>query len=298
MRTTDSLKLHSYAKVNLTLEVCGLRADGFHDIDSVVTVINLRDDIEVTTANAGVIDVVVAYGLAPSGPDNIVYRAADAFFDATGIQGGARLALHKHIPMMAGLGGGSGNAATAIAALNRLYCAELSQEEMCAIGAKVGSDVPLFIVGGTLRMRGRGEMIEPLPDAPELHLVIVKPDAGVSTAWAYAELDKVERKRGATSGAAEQAIRAGDRASLLGSLSNDFQPVVFTASSDIAGCERKLIDAGAEATLMCGSGASVFGVFASAEQAEAAARVLRGGFELVSVARTLTRAESTLVEQI
>ncbi len=102
MRTTDSLKLHSYAKVNLTLEVCGLRADGFHDIDSVVTVINLRDDIEVTPANAGVIDVVVAYGLAPSGPDNIVYRAADAFFDATGIQGGARLALHKHIPMMAG----------------------------------------------------------------------------------------------------------------------------------------------------------------------------------------------------
>lgn len=293
--TMGKVKLPSYAKINLTLDVSTLRPDGYHDIDSVVTVIDLADEIEAARADSG-IEVQVEWDFsAPSGRDNTIYRAAEVFFEMTGIRGGARFVLRKRILTQAGLGGGSGNAATAISALNRLYDAKLTQEEMCAMGARVGSDVALFIVGGTVRMRGRGELVDALPDAPELNLVIIKPDAGVSTAWAYAELDKADRQASGASDAAERAIRSGDRAALVDSLSNDFQPIIYRAKRGIARCGEKLMDAGAEAALLAGSGSSVFGVFGSEEIARSRARTIKGHSAQVFACRTLTRAESALV---
>ena len=295
MDTQDRLILHSYAKVNLTLEVSSLRPDGFHDIDSVVSVIDLCDEMVAARADSG-IQVTAGWDEpGPWGRDNTVYQAADVFFKTTGIKGGAHFLVRKRILSQAGLGGGSGNAATAISALDRLYDTRLSTTDMCAMGAQVGSDVPLFIVGGTVRMRGRGEIVEPLPDAPELNIVVVKPDAGVSTAWAYAELDRVERQANRTSDAAEHAIRSGDRAALLGCLSNDFQPVIFSANRDILRCAEKLMDAGAKIAVLCGSGSSVFGVFESADQAVARAHRIRGHSAQVFVTKTITRAESILV---
>lgn len=289
----DRIKLLSYAKINLTLEVSSLRPDGYHDIDSVVQIIDLSDELDVVKAEPGVVEVTVVFGDAPSGPGNSVYKACREFFTATGISGGARCALEKRIPSQAGLGGGSGNAAAAISALNKLYDAGLNSGEMAAIAAKVGSDAPLFIYGGTLRMRGRGERIEPLPDAPTLHLVVVKPDVGVSTAWAYSELDKAGRSRAAdTSDRAESAIRSGDRAKLLGSLSNDFGPSVCSAFGQIAVARQALTDAGADRVLLCGSGSAVFGAFDTERAAKAAAFGIRSEFARVFVTRTLARHES------
>ncbi|MCX8053986.1 MAG: 4-(cytidine 5'-diphospho)-2-C-methyl-D-erythritol kinase, partial [Armatimonadetes bacterium] len=242
----------SFAKVNLTLEVGDERADGYHEIDSVVQVIDLSDRLIVETAPAGVIEVAVEEGDAPNGCENLVYKACEAFFRATGVSGGARFGLTKRVPVQAGLGGGSANAAAALAALDRLFGTGLDVSRLSAIAAEVGSDVALFIYGGTVRMRGRGDFIEPLPDAPELIMVIIKPRVGVSTAWAYAELDRVGKHgmQGASEHA-ELAIRHGDRDGLIASLWNDFDPVVSVAFDEIREAKDLLMRAGARRTVLC-----------------------------------------------
>lgn len=295
MDTENRVTLLSYAKVNLTLEVSRLRPDGFHDIDSIAQIIGLTDQLVVERADDGVIEVVTERGDAPSGKDNTVHKACEVFFAATGIRGGARCILAKSIPAQAGLGGGSGNAAAGIAGLSRLYACDLSVNGMAAMAARVGSDAALFVHGGTIRMRGRGEQVEPLPDAPELHLVVVKPELGVSTAWAYGELDKSDRNRAeCRSDAAERAIRSGDRAALIECLANDFDPVVTAAFPEIGRAKQLLRGAGAEAAMLCGSGSAVFGVFESAEAARLAGDGLKGEFAHIFVTRTLSRSESAL----
>lgn len=291
----DKVKLLSRAKVNLSLDVSRLRPDGYHDIDSVVQVIDIRDEIEVTKADAGVIEVLVEGGDAPSGKENLIYRACEVFLAETGTHGGARFLLRKRIPVQAGLGGGSGNAAAAIAALNRLYECGLARDEMAALASKVGSDAALFIFGGTVRMSGRGEKLELLPDAPEMHLVVVKPSVGVSTAWAYAELDKHERVHANGSEWVDRAIRSGDRAALVSGLANDFDSVVTELVPEIREAKRRLAEVGAETVLLAGSGSAVFGVFGTKQAAQSGAKSLASEFAQVFACRTLTRAESALV---
>lgn len=292
MKTTN---LRSYAKINLTLDVSRRRPDGYHDIDSVAQVIDLYDELEVSRADDGDISIRVDGGEAPADRTNLVCRAAEVFFTHTGVGGGARFVLRKQIPARAGLGGGSGNAAAALAGLNRLYECGLSRGDVCALASRVGSDAALFVVGGTVRMRGRGEIVEPLPDAPRLELVVIKPPVGVSTAWAYAELDKRERLSTGASDAAEAAVRAGDRAALIACLSNDFDPVMCALVPEIESAKRALLDVGALAAMLCGSGSAVFGVFGSQDAANQAASALSGAYPCVFVCRTLIRSESRLM---
>lgn len=293
--TMETVKLHSRAKINLTLDVSRLRPDGYHDIDSIAQVIDLSDELQASPADESEIAVRVEAGDAPADKSNLVCRAGEVFFAQTGIRGGVKFALKKRIPAQAGLGGGSGNAASAIAALNRLYSCELSRDDMCELAAKVGSDAALFIIGGTVRMRGRGDIVEPLPDAPILDIVVVKPSVGVSTAWAYAELDKSQRLPGNNSDAAEQAIRLCDKAALIASLSNDFDPIVSTLVPEIAIAKRHLMDTGAEVAMLSGSGSAVFGVFKSNAAAREAASALSKNYVDVFACRTLARRECELV---
>lgn len=289
------VRLLSYAKVNLTLDVSRLRPDGYHDIDSVAQVIDISDELVVSRADAGEIEIDVVSGEAPAGGENIVHKACAIFLRKCGVRGGARFALSKRIPAQAGLGGGSGNAAAAIAALNRLYECRLSVADMAEMAGQVGSDAALFIHGGAVRMKGRGERIEPLPDGPEMHLVVVKPDVGVSTPWAYAELDKCAgRVPGVASERMRRAVIAGDRGEVVGSLANDFDSVVSDLLPEIRDAKRGLADAGAHAVLLAGSGSAVFGVFDGMEAARAGAALLAGEYEQVFACRTLTRMESTL----
>ncbi len=289
------VRLLSYAKINITLQVSRRRPDGYHDIDSVVQVIDLSDELEVSRADDGVIEVAVDSDAAPAGKDNIIYKACEAFFRGCGICGGARFALRKRIPVQAGLGGGSGNAAAAIAGLNRLYGCGLSAEQMVIIAGQVGSDAALFIHGGTVRMRGRGEQVTPLPDAPLMHLVVVKPEVGVSTPWAYAELDRCEdRVHRGMSDRAERAIRERSNG-LVGCLTNDFDPVVSRLVPEIRRAKQRIGETGALAVLLAGSGAAAFGVYNSVDAAQTAAADLSADFAEVFATRTLTREESALV---
>lgn len=291
----SEIQIRSYAKINLTLEVGEMRPDGFHDIDSVVQVIDLSDELTIGPAEPGAIDVSVVEGSAPQGRENLVYRACEAFVRATGVRGGARIALRKRIPLQAGLGGGSSNAAAAIAGLNSLHGCGLSVEEMATVAARVGSDAALFLYGGTVRVRGRGDLATVLPDAPELSLAIVRPGVGVSTAWAYAELDR--RSEHGARGAgdrAEEAVSKGDRSALLESLHNDFDRVIPALVDEVGRAREALEQENAEQVLLAGSGSAVFGVYPSMDRAAEAADRLSGRFAGAYAARSLARAESAL----
>jgi 4-diphosphocytidyl-2-C-methyl-D-erythritol kinase len=286
------IRLKSYAKVNLTLEVLERRPDGYHNINSVAQVVDLSDEIAISTADAGVIELDISDKSLPRDSRNLAYAACREFFEATAIAGGARIRIDKHIPVQAGLGGGSGNAAAVIVGLDKLFGTRLSVDAMAFVASRVSSDAAMFILGGTVRMRGRGENVEPLPDIPRLNLLIVKPWVGVSTGWAYEALDK--RGRATIIGASnrmEAAIKFGDKRAVIEALANDFESVVLERFPDIREIKARLIDFGAEAALLAGSGSAVFGVFEKPEVASKAASSF-GSDSATYVVTTLTRRES------
>lgn len=292
----SNINVYSYAKINLSLDVSAPRGDGYHDIDSVVQIIDIADELELTPDESGKIDVEVASGDAPPGPDNLVYRACEAFFRETGLKAGVRVRLWKRIPAQAGLGGGSGNAAAAVVGLSRMYECGLDTYQLAKIAAEVGSDTALFVYGGTTCISGRGEVIEPMPDAPEMYLTIIKPAIGVSTKWAYEEMDRdPHRCRGDGTIRVKQAVLAADRNVLINFLSNDFDPVISKSVVEIREAKAMLIRAGAKASLLCGSGSAVYGIFESRQTAETALQEVKPEFGCGFVCRTLTRAESMLV---
>jgi len=178
------LRAEAFAKTNLRLEVFGKRADGFHEIDTVFQTIDLTDRLEVTGALEGV-RLECSEPSIPSDARNLVVRAAEALRSRYGVSAGARIRLEKNIPAGGGLGGGSSDAAVALLLLARLWEVPADVAALSAIGAELGSDVPFFFTGGTARGRGRGEIVEPLPDPPARALVLVIPPFPISTADVY-----------------------------------------------------------------------------------------------------------------
>jgi 4-diphosphocytidyl-2-C-methyl-D-erythritol kinase len=294
----NEITLRSFAKINLTLEVLDKRRDGYHNLDSITQVIDICDEVTVCRSEPGLIDVDVDVQDVPSGKSNLVFRACRAFFRYTGIYGGAFCKLHKVVPVKAGLGGGSANAAAAIAGLDRIYDTNLTHSQLIEVCSTVGSDAALFIYGGTCRLRSRGEDVASLPKAPRLHLVVIKPHDGIVTKWAYGELDKQPQSRSrSASSEMERAIRNGDLDAMLQLMQNDFDRVMTDTYADIAQAKQVLFDHGALAAMLAGSGACVFGVFESRKQAEDVASSIDGSFESVFAVSSLPREESCLVSE-
>ncbi|MBQ7524956.1 MAG: 4-(cytidine 5'-diphospho)-2-C-methyl-D-erythritol kinase [Abditibacteriota bacterium] len=273
------ISVPSYAKINLTLEVGPKRADGYHFLDSVVRIIDLRDTR--TLRMSETLTVTCYDPEVPCDERNTAYKAAKIFFERTGIKSGAAIHIEKRIPSQAGLGGGSGNAAAVLSALNDMYEANLTTDDLSRMGAEVGSDVPLFFKGPLLRMRGRGEITENLPYDLPMWLVIIKPKAGVSTADAYRNLDK--RARVPEFNISEKMIDAlatgGD---VWKYVSNDFESVCDLPEIG----EAKNLLAGAKAVCMSGSGSAVYGVYDADEAQKVYERIkdgrecyLCGGYE-------------------
>jgi 4-diphosphocytidyl-2-C-methyl-D-erythritol kinase len=257
------LTLESPAKINLGLWVGRRRPDGFHDIVSVLAPIELHDTITIRPAEAG-IRVSTDSKAAPGGPTNLAYKAAEAFFFATGSKAGCRIQIRKRIPVGGGLGGGSSNAAMALLGLNRLYGSPLSGLRLRAIAIKLGSDVPFFLAGGACVARGRGEKLRRIR-LPRLDVVLCLPDIKVPTAWAYAELDKSRARRRLTSFTLSPKIlgaslRRRELDRVAAQLANSFEPVVFVRHPRIARAKGLLVEHGAYAAAMSGSGSTVFGL--------------------------------------
>ena len=252
------------AKLNIRLKVTGRRADGYHELVSIMVPVGLFDHIELELIRLRRIMLSCQGVSVPSNKENLVYRAASAFFSRTGTPRGISIKLTKNIPVSAGLGGGSSDAAFILKGLNEMWSNPLTQKELVDLAVCLGADVPFFLLNRPCIARGIGEILEPIEKWPKFWYVIVMPALEVSTAWVYGNM-----KLKLTKGEYQYIVnwlRKG-RFEISRILENDLETVT-AFHFPIIGCIKKLLlDEGAEGALMSGSGPSVFGIFKSKDKA-------------------------------
>lgn len=274
----------AYAKVNLTLQVGSRRPDGYHAVMSVMQRISLWDTVTVERGT-GRDTLLCSVSVTENVDDNLCMKAARAFFAETGTRSdGVTITLEKHIPVQAGLGGGSSDAAAVLRALRTLYAPDISDGRLETLAARLGSDVPLFIRGGTQLATGRGEVVSPLPQLAAGWFVVVKPDEGYSTAEMYRRLDEPGSVLVRNSRYMQDAVAANNVHAVAVELHNSFERVVPKDSS-LRTIKDALRAQGALGTLLSGSGSAVFGLFDDQSAAAAAAVALKKTWPWVFVAR-------------
>ncbi|MBE6604781.1 MAG: 4-(cytidine 5'-diphospho)-2-C-methyl-D-erythritol kinase [Ruminococcaceae bacterium] len=266
------------AKINLYLDVIGRRENGFHEIESVMQTLSLADTLSATRSGEDI--TLDTSGVLPTDDTNLVVRAAKAYFAAAGERFGVHLRLQKIIPMAAGMGGGSADAAATLKALNMLNNDRFSPDQLAAIGATVGADVPFLVFGGTALCRGIGEVITPLTNRVAASVVVAVDGEGVSTPWAFSALDKcyngfVDFKSERTATPLIKALEEGDVSSTVKALFNRFEAVVEPQRPAISDLKRELYRYGAAAVQMSGSGPAVFGIFDDEAAAQRATNYLK-----------------------
>lgn len=260
--------LPSFAKINLSLRVLGRRPDGYHEIRTVFQSITLHDQLTFSALEGSQLELECDAADVPADESNLVVRAARALRERFRIDRGALIRLEKTIPAGGGLGGGSSNAAVALAGLARLWEIETSRDELVELGASLGADVPFFFTGGTALGIGRGAEITPLADAPRAHLLVLSPRVKISTAEAYKSLNAPAlTKEFEPVNLLVSRAEADFSGSLHAALANDFEPAISRWQPEIAHVRDALLRVGATAALLSGSGSSVFGVFENSEQA-------------------------------
>jgi 4-diphosphocytidyl-2-C-methyl-D-erythritol kinase len=276
------------AKLNLYLRVVGRRSDGFHELETIFQAIDLAD--ELTFAPAEELLLTGGSEAAPPGPGNLVLRAALALRAAAACSAGAAIHLQKRIPVGAGLGGGSSDAATTLQALDRLWDLNLPRERLLVLAADLGSDVPFFLLGGAAWGRGRGEVLEPLPGPPSIAFVLVRPPFGVPTPRAYA-LRRPAAPDAPTLEDFRAALAAGDPARLAPALRNDLEAGVFGEWPELADLREELLAAGALGARMTGSGSVLFGLARDRAHAGEIAARLKAPERWVQVVHTRPAAD-------
>ena len=290
----QSVHLLAPAKLNLSLDVVGILPGGYHALDMVMQAVSLYEQVTLRRS----VDLVVRIpgSRIPTGSKNTAYKAALAFFYYTGLLAGADITIRKSVPVRAGMGGGSADAAAVLVGLNTLYGAHLSMTELCALGASVGADVPFALMGGTCRVQGLGDLIKALPPCPDCWFTVIMPGYGISTPAAFAAYDEIGSPTHPDCAAQETAIRSGDLEGLCSAAGNALE--VCAGGADTAALKEALTAHGARAALMTGSGAAVFGIFETENAARQAASALeaagrqiytlrpdRGGARVVKVTR-------------
>lgn len=266
------MRLIAHAKVNWDLSVLGRRDDGYHELDMLMQSVELGDSLEIR------LDEELTLTLhggprVPSGDGNLVLRAARRLREAAGVAQGARITMKKRIPVGAGLGGGSADAAAVLLGLNALWNLHMGWQDLRALARSLGSDIPFCMVGGLRRVRGTGEQLEALPCGAPFHLVIVQPCAGLSTPKVFAAYDALAvRPRNPDIEAAVAALAQGDPAALARAMGNALTPASVPIRPQIAMAAQTLEHFGALRAEMTGSGSAVVGLFANAQDADFAWR--------------------------
>lgn len=265
----------AYAKLNLTLDVLGRRPDGYHDMKMVMVSATLTDRLALEPGGEG-IRVSTNLSFLPNDRHNLAAQAVLRFAEATGRQpGGMDITIQKSIPVCAGMAGGSADAAAALRAMNTLTGAGLSLEELAAIGAKVGSDVPYCVYGTAMLAEGRGEVLTPLPALPHCWLAICKPGFSVSTPELFHKLDSVRLRRRPDTAGVLSALEAGDLTGAARRLYNVFEDVLPARHArTVDNVKNAMIQAGALGACMTGTGSAVFGIFDDRAKAAAAVAAL------------------------
>jgi len=267
------LRIKAPAKINIRLKVVGKRPDGYHELVSIMTPVEIFDVLDLTVSSGGPIAIACEGRDIPADESNLAYRAARDFMSMTGIDDGVSISLTKNIPVAAGLGGGSSDAAAVLLGLNEMYSRPLSEKDLHALALKLGADVPFFLNAVPSLATGIGEILEPISNWPETWYVIITPPILVSTAWVYGNL-KLEL----TSGEYDYIVKTlkNDTFTVSMLLENDLEKVTTVSFPIINTLKKLLVDAGAEGAIMSGSGPSVFGVFAFREKAEKVRDILAG----------------------
>lgn len=257
----------SFAKINLTLDVLGKRDDGYHNVEMVMQSVSLFDFIIAEKCAYG-ITLSTNLKYLPTNEKNIAYKAAQLFFEYTGIKSGIRINIHKNIPVSAGLAGGSGNCAATLCIMNKLFNANLSVDELCALGAKCGADVPYCIYSQTMLASGIGEVLTPLPKMPNCTILLVKPNINISTAAVYEKIDSAPCEHRPDTNAMVEALKNEDIHKIADNLCNVMESVTEVTHPVIHGIKEKLLKNGALGAVMSGSGPTVFGIFDDFEKAK------------------------------
>lgn len=274
-----TVRIQAYAKINLHLDVVGLREDGFHNVVTVLHSLSLCDIVDVELSDGGDIVIECDKVGVPLDEKNIAHKAAKLFFDSLGRRSGVVIRIKKNIPMAAGLAGGSADGAAVLIGLNKLFEEPFSSNELCEIGARLGADVPFCILCGCAYSEGKGDLPQSLPTlSRDMIFVVACGGEGVSTPRAYAMLDDAYNSfadyRPASVDNIIGAIGRNDFDALAGSLFNIFEAPISNEREAVGEIKRIMLDCGARAAMMSGSGPSVFGMFEKMTDAEAAVRAI------------------------
>ena len=315
-----TVTVRSFAKINLGLRIGPAREDGFHQLLTVYQTIGLHDVIRVSVGHGSGIEIQCADPRVPRDESNTCFRIAEKGMTALRGKGRIVIEIEKRLPVQGGMGGASANAVSTLLALERALRKPLPQAEKLRIAAEVGSDLPLFLIGGAVLGVGRGEQVYPLPDFPPTACVVVSPEVGVSTPKAFAEWDRMrdsaskltpsqasdrmnELSRGLSawlsgpysSAPSDFTVRGGRAgnpllASVRAGIENDFEQVVFPEYPELGKVKRALVRAGAKYASLSGSGSSLFGLFGSRQDAALAITRLRKADWAAQATSTLTRS--------
>ncbi len=269
------MKLKAFAKLNLSLRVFKKRPDGFHDIESVMQSVSLCDYVTLSSIPSGV-EVTCDDVKVPQGKENLAYKAAELFGGA-----GIKIEIEKHIPVAAGLAGGSADAAAVLYGLNQMMTRDLrlATRDLLKLGVQVGSDVPFCLTGGTCLVKGRGEIVEKQEPWPKTYFVLVCPDIQISAKWAYEEFDRMHL-------------------TVSGEIKNDLEPVVVSRHEIITEIKDGLLKLGCSEAQMSGSGPSVFGAVrhkADAEDIFGKIKEIYNGFSTINHYRSTARVNESII---
>ena len=263
-----SISMKAYAKINLGLDVIGKLENGYHEVRMIMQSVDLYDKITVTRNDSGKITIKTNLSFLPTGPDNLVYKAADLLRQEFGIKDGIYIDLYKFIPVAAGMAGGSTDGAAVLKAVNQLFDLKLTDEELMERGAKLGADIPYCIMGGTALAEGIGEKLTKLPDCPRCYVVIAKPGISVSTRFVYENLVLDENTNHPDTDGMIKCIENNDIDGVAARLCNVLESVTEKEYPIIADIKKDMLSHGAINALMSGSGPTVFGIFKDKEKAE------------------------------
>ncbi len=269
------MKMRAHAKINLGLDVVRKREDGYHEVRMIMQMIGLYDELELTVTDVPGITIVTNREDLPTDESNLVYKAAKLLMDEFSVKQGLRIQLEKHIPMAAGMAGGSTDAAATMMGVNVLFELGLSKKDLMERAVKIGADVPYCIMGGTALAEGIGEVLSELPPMPKCQILIAKPPVDVPTKFVYGNLRANELESHPDIDTMIQYLKDENLADMCKIMGNVLETVTISAYPVINEIKKIMMDCGADGSMMSGSGPTVFGIFTDAESAEKAEKAVK-----------------------
>jgi len=282
------VKIDSYSKINLTLNILAKRQDGYHNIETIMQSINLADRIFIKGEKKG-IKIKCNHPLVPVDTQSLTYRSAEKILKRYRITKGVKIEIDKKIPLASGMAGGSANSASILIGINKLFALNLSNEDLRGMGEELGMDVPFCIQNGTALAYHRGEKVTPLsPVNPPLWIIIINPGFEIPTKWAYNNLDLslIKKEKNNTKTMLE-ALKEGEARGIAKNLFNSFEELIIRKYPEIGKIKDRLIEEGVLGALMSGSGPTVFGIAQNKEQALKIYKKLKSEYKSIWAVHTI-----------